>query len=134
MLKDKPVHTNRQRMMRSHDDTAIDHASPVSILLRLTMLRLTGSEVDTDMESAVQCLCRLVFAACEDIAVQDWERHLQQGTLRELAAPRLLKKAVIQQMEEARAAGVDADFDQQTAPRSRKSFAQLAENDDMVDL
>ena len=67
------------------------------------------------------------------VMLQAWERHLQQGTLRELAAPRLMKKAVLQQMEEAKAAGVDANFSQQTAKRS-KSLAQLAENDDMVDL
>ena len=65
---------------------------------------------------------------------QAWEHHLQLGTLRELAAPRLMKKAVLKQMEEAKAAGVDADFSQQTASRRSKSLAQLAENDDMVDL
>lgn len=53
--------------------------------------------------------------------------------MRELAAPRLMKKAVLQQLEEAKAAGIDADFSQQTSKRS-KSLAQLAENDDMVDL
>ena len=59
---------------------------------------------------------------------------MQQGTLRELAAPRLMKKAVLKQMEEAKAAGVDADFGQQPASRHSKSLAQLAENDVMVDL
>lgn len=59
---------------------------------------------------------------------------MQQGTLRDLAAPRLMKKAVIKQMEEAMAAGVGADFSQQAASKRSKSLAQLAEHDDMVDL
>ena len=45
-----------------------------------------------------------------------------------------MKKAVLKQMEEAMAAGVDTDFSQHNASKRSKSLAQLAENDDMVDL
>ena len=67
--------------------------------------------------------------------VQDWERHLQQGTLKDLVAPRLQKKIVLQQVEEAAAAGVDADLIKNpSSGRKQQSLAQLAEHDDMVDL
>jgi len=65
--------------------------------------------------------------------LQDWERHLQQGTLKDLVAPRLQKKIVLQQVEEA--AGVDTDLIQKPSNgRKQLSLAKLAENDDMVDL
>ena len=67
--------------------------------------------------------------------MQDWERHLQQGTLKDLAAPRLQKKIVLQQVEEAAAAGVDADLIKNPfSGRKQRSLAQLAEHDEMVDL
>lgn len=66
---------------------------------------------------------------------KDWERHLQQGTLKDLVAPRLQKKIVLQQVEEAAAAGVDADLiKNRFNGRKQQSLAQLAEHDDMVDL
>lgn len=67
--------------------------------------------------------------------MQDWERHLQQGTLKDLAAPRLLKKIVLQQVEAAAAAGVDVDIIKRPSDgKKRPSLARLAEHDDMVDL
>ena len=67
--------------------------------------------------------------------MQDWERHLQQGTLKDLVAPRLQKKIVLQQVEEAAAAGVDADLTKNRfTGRKQQSLAQLAEHDDMVDM
>ena len=66
---------------------------------------------------------------------QDWERHLQQGTLKDLAAPRLQKKSVLEQVEAAAAAGLDADSIRSPAyGRKQQSLAQLAQHDDMVDL
>lgn len=66
---------------------------------------------------------------------KDWERHLQNGTLKDLEAPRLQKKIVMQQIKEAAAAGLDADLikDPSTG-RKQQSLAKLAEHDDMVDL
>ena len=67
--------------------------------------------------------------------LQDWERHLQQGTLKDLVAPRLQKKSVIEQVEAAAAAGIDADLIRNPAlGRKQQSLAQLAQHDDMVDL
>ena len=67
--------------------------------------------------------------------VQDWERHLQHGTLKDLMAPRLQKKIVLQQVEEAAAAGVDAAIIKNPSNgRKQQSLAQLAKHDSMVDL
>lgn len=66
---------------------------------------------------------------------KDWERHLQHGTLKDLVAPRLQKKIVLQQVEEAVAAGVDAAvIKNPTNGRKQQSLAQLAKHDSMVDL
>ena len=52
-----------------------------------------------------------------------------------MVAPRLQKKIVMQQIQEAAAAGLDADmFQDASIGRRQQSFAKLAENDDMVDL
>jgi hypothetical protein len=67
--------------------------------------------------------------------VQDWEHHLQHGTLKDLVAPRLQKKIVLQQVEEAAAAGVDAAVIKKPINgRKQQSLAQLAKHDSMVDL
>jgi len=50
-------------------------------------------------------------------------------------APRLQKKIVLQQVEEAAAAGVDAAvIKKPTNGRKQQSLAQLAKHDSMVDL
>ena len=74
-------------------------------------------------------------ADCVTAWVQDWERHLQQGRLKDLVAPRLQKKIVMQQVKEAAAAGLDAELIEHISTgRRQQSFAKLAEQDDMVDL
>lgn len=66
---------------------------------------------------------------------KDWEHHLQYGTLKDLVAPRLQKKIVLQQVEEAAAAGVDAAVIKKPINgRKQQSLAQLAKHDSMVDL
>lgn len=67
--------------------------------------------------------------------MQEWERHLRLGTLKDLVAPRLQKKVVMQQIKEAAAAGLDADLIKDPSlGRKQQSLAKLAEHDDMVDL
>lgn len=79
--------------------------------------------------------CVIMKFAQAFLWLQDWERHLQQGTLKDLVAPRLQKKIVIQQIKEAEAAGLDADLIKDVSTGQRQqSFAKLAEHDDMVDL
>ena len=69
------------------------------------------------------------------LVLQDWEHHLQYGTLKDLVAPRLQKKIVLQQVEEAAAAGVDAAvIKKPDNGRTQQSLAQLAKHDSMVDL
>ena len=65
--------------------------------------------------------------------MQEWEQHVQKGTLKQLRVPMLKKKAVLQQLEEAAAAGIDVDM---APPSSIKqvSFEQLAAADEMADL
>lgn len=76
-----------------------------------------------------------VFDQRTPFHLQDWERHLQQGTLKDLIAPRLQTRSVIQQVEAAAAAGIDADLIKSPAHgRKRQSLAQLAQHDDMADL
>ncbi|KAL0035336.1 hypothetical protein WJX77_001594 [Trebouxia sp. C0004] len=63
---------------------------------------------------------------------KNWEHHLQHGTLKDLVAPRLQKKIVLQQVEEAAAAGVDAAIIKNpTNGRKQQSLAQLAKHDSM---
>ena len=80
-------------------------------------------------------LCVAIQVAEVCLGLQDWERHLQHGTLKDMVAPRLQKKIVLQQIKEAAAAGLDADLIKDVSiGRRHQSFAKLAENDDMVDL
>ena len=55
--------------------------------------------------------------------------------MKDMMAPRLQKKSVIEQVEAAAAAGIDADLIRNPAlGRKQQSLAQLAQHDDMVDL
>ena len=76
------------------------------------------------------CLLQLVHTK---ICVQEWEQHVQKGTLKQLRVPMLKKKAVLQQLEEAAAAGIDVGMEPPSSTK-QMSFEQLAAADEMADL
>ena len=87
------------------------------------------------LQKIVCILCGVIQVTEAYVELQDWEKHLQHGTLKDMVAPRLQKKIVMQQIREAAAAGLDADLIKDVSVgRRQQSFAKLAENDDMVDL
>ena len=59
---------------------------------------------------------------------------IHKQAVSKLQAPMLRKKAVLQQLADAAAAGIDADLQQQSSQRKHRSFAELAAHDSMADL